>query len=259
MKMIREKEIFMYQEERLKKILDWLQEEQVLSNQELMKRLQISRDTARRDIIKLTEEGKAIRTHGGIATADFRLQAANYKTRKTDNKEGKRRIGKKATQFLSENGIYFFDASTHMPYVCSNLKKMKVYTHSLDNLNLLAASPNVEVYALGGNLNKENRFFYGLGILEKIRDIRFDAALLGAAAVKEDGIYFVDEEDAYIKKIAAQNAEKVIVLADYPKFQRQAPFKAIELEEIDYMIVDREPDSYWKEILQEKQVIWVMG
>ena len=90
----------MYQEERLKKILDWLQEEQVLSNQELMKRLQISRDTARRDIIKLTEEGKAIRTHGGIAAADFRLQAANYKTRKTDNKEGKRRIGKKATQFL---------------------------------------------------------------------------------------------------------------------------------------------------------------
>ena len=146
-----------------------------------------------------------------------------------------------------------------MPYVCSNLKKMKVYTHSLDNFNLLAASPNVEVYALGGNLNKENRFFYGLGILEKIREIRFDAALLGAAAVKEDGIYFVDEEDAYIKKIAAQNAEKVIVLADYPKFQRQAPFKAIELEEIDYMIVDREPDSYWKEILQEKQVIWVMG
>ena len=157
----------MYQEERLKKILDWLQEEQVLSNQELMKRLQISRDTARRDIIKLTEEGKAIRTHGGIATADFRLQAANYKTRKTDNKEGKRRIGKKATQFLSENGIYFFDASTHMPYVCSNLKKMKVYTHSLDNFNLLAASPNVEVYALGGNLNKENRFFLWLRYFRK--------------------------------------------------------------------------------------------
>ena len=78
-------------------------------------------------------------------------------------------------------------------------------------------------------------------------------------AVKEDGIYFVDEEDAYIKKIAAQNAEKVIVLADYPKFQRQAPFKAIELEEIDYMIVDREPDPYWKEILEREHVSWIVG
>ena len=48
----------MYQEERLRRILEWLKSEQALSNQDLMERLEISRDTARRDIIKLSEAGK---------------------------------------------------------------------------------------------------------------------------------------------------------------------------------------------------------
>lgn len=248
----------MYQEERLKKILAWLKEEQVLSNQQLMKRLQVSRDTARRDIIKLTEDGQAIRTHGGIATVDFQLQVANYQSRSSENIKGKRRIGSKAEEFLPEGGICFFDTSTHMPYVCHHLKKMKIYTHSLDNLELLANSANVEVYALGGNLNKENRFFYGPGVLDKIADIKFDVALFGVAAVEEDGIYYVDEEDAFIKQTAARKADKVIVMADYPKFQRRACFKGLKLSQIDLMILDREPDARWKCILEKEQVTWMV-
>lgn len=249
----------MYQEERLKKILVWLQEEQTLSNQELMKRLQISRDTARRDIIRLTEDGQAIRTHGGIAVGDFQFQIANYKSRSSDNIEGKRKIGSKAAEFLPEGGICFFDTSTHMPYVCNHLKKMKIYTHSLDNLELLASSPKVEVYALGGNLNKENRFFYGPGVLEKIADVKYDVALLGVAAVEEDGIYYADEDDAYVKQMAIQKAEKVVVMADYPKFQRKAHFKAVGLSKIDFMILDREPDLRWKQILEKEQVTWIIA
>ncbi|VDG72928.1 DeoR family transcriptional regulator [Clostridium carnis] len=56
----------MYQEERIYKILKLLREKKSLSNQEIMEKFNISRDTARRDILKLVDEGVAVRTHNVV-------------------------------------------------------------------------------------------------------------------------------------------------------------------------------------------------
>ena len=61
----------MYQEERIYKILKLLREKKSLSNQEIMEKFNISRDTARRDILKLVDEGVAVRTHGGITKPEL--------------------------------------------------------------------------------------------------------------------------------------------------------------------------------------------
>lgn len=247
----------MYQEERLKKIIKWLETEEVLSNQELMGRLHISRDTARRDIVKLTEEKRAVRTHGGIARADFVMNIGNYQTRMADNMEGKRRIGTAAAKYLHRGELCFMDASTHMKFLCENLKEpISVYTHSLDNLEYLAGRVQVEVHGLGGILNRSNRFFYGYPVWEALHDLQFDQAVLGAAAIGEDGIYFEDEEDAQIKKLAAHRSKRVVVLADYPKFQRVSKHRAIGFREIDVFITDRELPEKWKEILRREEVVW---
>lgn len=249
----------MYQEERLKKIIEWLREDQVLSNQELMERLEISRDTARRDIIRLTKMGKAIRTHGGIARADFQVNVEDYRSRLSQNVEGKERIGKKAAQLLPDQGICFFDVSTMMQFVCMNLsKELTVYTHSLDNLELMTALPRLKVHCLGGILNKDNRFFYGCDVWENLNRIYFNVALLSAAAVAEDGIYFENEEDAQVKRIAAKRSNQVIVMADYQKFQRVSKFCAIGWEQIDLLILDREPSMEWKQHLEKEKVQWIV-
>lgn len=249
----------MYQEERLRKILEWLQKEQVLSNQDLMERLDVSRDTARRDIIKLTETGKAIRTHGGIARTDFQVRVENYHSRMMQNEAGKQKIGEKAAALLDGQELCFFDTSTHMPYVCEKLHQpMKVYTHSLENLILLASKAQIEVHSLGGILNKENRFFYGFEIWEALLNLNFDIALLGVAAMADDGIYYENEEDAQIKRLAARRAEKVIVMADYSKFQRVSKFRAIGFDKIDLLILDREPTLKWKQNFEKEDVQWIV-
>lgn len=249
----------MYQEERLRKILEWLRKEQVLSNQDLMERLDISRDTARRDIIRLTETGRAIRTHGGIARTDFEVRVENYQSRMMQNEEGKQRIGEKAAELLEGQDICFFDTSTHMPYVCGMLNQpMKVYTHSLENLILLASESQIEVHSLGGTLNKENRFFYGFEVWETLMNLNFDTALLGVAAMGEDGIYYENEEDAQIKRLAARRVKKVIVMADYPKFQRVSKFRAIGFDKVDLLILDREPTSKWKQNFEKEAVQWIV-
>ena len=57
----------MYQEERLLKVLEYLSEHNYMSIHEICEMFNVSRDTARRDILKLIDQGSAMRTHGGIS------------------------------------------------------------------------------------------------------------------------------------------------------------------------------------------------
>ena len=54
------------QVERLDLIRQKLDEKKTISTREIMKLCHVSFDTARRDVIKLTSTGQAIRIHGGL-------------------------------------------------------------------------------------------------------------------------------------------------------------------------------------------------
>lgn len=245
----------MYQQERLSKIMKLLKEKEVLSSQELMKVFEISRDTARRDIVKLSEQGAVIRTHGGIALPEINSIIEKYKGRQQLNASAKRKIGRKAAELIKEDQIYFLDVSTTVLFLCENIKVPSVvYTNSMDNLNLLVDKENIEVCAVGGNTNCRNRFFYGSEAREQLLKIHFDTAFLGAASISEDGVYYEEKEDADVKRIAAARAGRVVVLADSTKFQKKSRYQALPLEMIDILITDREPDLLWKRRLLENHI-----
>lgn len=56
----------MTQEERLTQIKQLLKEKHQLSTRQIANHFHVSFDTARRDVIYLTETGQAIRVHGGL-------------------------------------------------------------------------------------------------------------------------------------------------------------------------------------------------
>lgn len=95
-----------YQEERIYKILEILKAKKTMTNQEIMDQFHISRDTARRDIVRLVSENLAVRTHGGITLNDVH-QIGNYQTRKQENEEIKNEIGKIAVSLIENNKVIF--------------------------------------------------------------------------------------------------------------------------------------------------------
>ncbi len=150
----------MYQEERLKKILEYLDCSNNLSVHEICKMFDISRDTARRDIVKLVEEGTVMRTHGGITLPGLINTIRDYRQRLEAHSEEKRKISEKALMSIKDNEHYFFDVSTTVSYLAKELNKnVTVFTHSLDNIEILSENKDVTVHCIGGCLNKENRFF----------------------------------------------------------------------------------------------------
>ena len=245
----------MYQEERLLKILEYLNTNTNMSVHNICEMLDISRDTARRDILKLTQQGAVLRTHGGITLPAFNDTIKAYRERLESHSEEKSIIGKKALSFICDNEHYYFDVSTTVRYLAENVrKKITVVTHSLDNLEILSENNDVSVHSIGGCLHKNNRFFYKPNCTSYFEGIQFDAAFLGAAAISPDGLYYDDEEDAFIKKAVAKQARKVIVLADNQKFNGSSYYKGVDLNQVDIIITNGPPPAFYIDLIENNDI-----
>ncbi|WP_237172652.1 DeoR/GlpR family DNA-binding transcription regulator [Paenibacillus lutimineralis] len=146
------------------------------------------------------------------------------------------------------------DISTTVKFLCNHLKTSStIYTHSLDNAEALSNHNEVDVYLLGGKFNHENRFFFDVNLASYINDIYFDKTFLGAAAIREDGIYFSNIEDAVIKRLVAKRSKEVILLTDSQKFNRMSSYKGIGWSDIDTIITNENlPDNFRQQVEENK-------
>ncbi|MFD2618538.1 DeoR/GlpR family DNA-binding transcription regulator [Terrilactibacillus laevilacticus] len=245
----------MYQEERLLKILEQLNEQQSMSVSEICNRFQVSRDTARRDIVKLVEQGAVIRTHGGVSLPKLKETLLAYRERVNAYSEEKMRIGAKAQTLIKENEKYYFDVSTTVSYLAEQLKKnVDVFTHSLDIAGILSNQADISLFLFGGQLNVNNRFFFDMESIHQVLNMHFDCAFLGAAAIMGDGIYFEDKDDAYIKNTVVKRTSRNIVLADSKKFSLSSYYKGIDWQDIDVIITDKLPPQSFVKIFQDYRI-----
>jgi len=223
-----------------------------------MESLQVSRDTARRDIIRLVEEGGAIRTHGGIALPVIADEIQEYRVRFGMNPEEKAAIADAALPFVKEEQLCFFDVSTTVFHLCRLLSApLLCYTNSLDNLTVLMER-GIDVHLIGGKVNVKNRFVYGGEALAMLEKLHFDIAFLGAAAIHEDGFYVADQEDAIIKNIVAKRSEKVFVLAGQEKNRKRGRYQTLSFSDVNYLITSGEMPPQVREPMQ-KAGIQIIG
>jgi Transcriptional regulators of sugar metabolism len=69
----------------------------------------------------------------------------------------KKKIAEKALTFIKENEHYFLDVSATISYLAKKLNsKVTIFTHSLDNIEILSGNQEVSVHSIAGCLNKEN-------------------------------------------------------------------------------------------------------
>ncbi len=94
-----------YQEERLVAILDFLKQHNRITTEQICTLLQVSRDTARRDLVKLEEQNAIIRTRGGAILPTVHQKIQSYSGRlKTVSEEKIRSAGLQHRLFMMETG-----------------------------------------------------------------------------------------------------------------------------------------------------------
>lgn len=246
----------MYQEERLMAIVERLKEQKRISVEEICQLFGVSRDTARRDLVSLEEQGTIIRTRGGALLPQFHEQIKPYNQRLETFSEEKRKIGQVGASLIRSGDYILLDASTTVQACAEAITtSCTVVTNSIHQATLLASNPSsIHVHLLGGILEKEHFFLYGPSVKESLSHFFVDRAFLGVVGISEHGFTVAHEGDGAVMKEMIKQAKQVIILADASKFNQTSFYRFAGFEDIDLLITNEEPPNAIKEKLTDANV-----
>jgi DeoR/GlpR family transcriptional regulator of sugar metabolism len=176
----------------------------------------VTPSTIRRDLAKLTAEGRVARTYGG-AMAMNRHSESTLPQRSGEARQAKTAIADWAARQVTAGDTVLLDAGSTVGLLATALrpiKKLTVATVSLTVIAALSDSPGVNVECLGGRLRPLSQGFYGPLAESALERMSFDAVFLGTDGVSRKGsICEADLEQTRLKEIMIARSEKVYVLA----------------------------------------------
>lgn len=233
----------MFQEERLERIMTHLTARRRATMEELCEILSISKDTARRDLIKLEELGELVRTRGGAMLPSISKEIDRYERRMEIGLAAKRNIARAAAGLIHPGDYLLLDSSTTVQITAESIAFSDniVVTNSIDIAVRLAERPGVALHVLGGALHKEQRFLHGPRTISALADYRFDKLLLGACGISADGLSYPEEDEGHLLREMLKRADQVIMLADASKFGKRLFYQVGGLDSMDILVTDRRP------------------
>lgn len=233
----------MLTEERYQYILNRLKQEGVVKSQELMKEMECSESTIRRDLDRLEEEGLLVRVHGGAKRVYEVEREQPFSEKTSKNIQEKQDIARYAASLVNDGDTIFLDAGTTtiqmIPYLKD--KAIRIVTNAVQHASLLADQNN-EVILIGGLLKNTTKAMVGATSAEQLAQYRFTKAFLGINGIDlEYGLTTPDPEEAVIKKQAIANSAKVFILADKSKWNKVTFDKIEDIENVT--IISNELDA----------------
>ncbi|SIS65758.1 DeoR/GlpR family DNA-binding transcription regulator [Salimicrobium flavidum] len=250
----------MYQEERLEEIIHMLHKQRRVRVEDICEKFHISRDTARRDLVKLSERGEILRMHGGAMLPKKQPGRLYYTERLEYASEEKERIAQVAASFIHEDDSIIFDTSTTVQAIPEfiDVSSFTAVTNSINAAEALSGT-SATIHLLGGQLNKEQRFLYGPSVLDKLGHITADKLFMGTLGITAEGLASYHEEDGYVKKQMIRRAGEVIVVADHTKLGKQGFYTYSSLEEVDILITDESPSSEWEDVFKQYGITVILA
>ena len=119
----------------------------------------------------------------------------------------------------------FIDAGTtpaFLAYAINDTKRITVVTNSLVVASALENRSNVQCILLGGTVHGATHSMVGQMAEEGLGQFRFNRAFMGTSAIDlSAGLSQSTFEEIPLKRKAARQATKVVVLADSSKFDKQ--------------------------------------
>ena len=223
-------------------ILDILKEENFASVRDLSERLYASQPTIRRDLIYLEQHGYVRRNHGGAIPADGTVNTPIPFRKGTKPKE-KGQICQLAATLLHPDSLIFTDASTTVAHLVDYIKDcdhISVLTNGLLTCHALSEK-NIRTFMTGGRLLKDSEAFVGASAERTVRDFYADYFFVSAASLGEDGmISDYSEEETHLRRIMREQSRKTVLLIESAKFGTRSPFCVFTLDEVDFVVINRE-------------------
>ncbi|MFY0255174.1 DeoR/GlpR family DNA-binding transcription regulator [Chitinophaga sp. 30R24] len=232
--------------ERHQFILNKLQEKGKVSISQLIEEMNVSGVTIRKDLKLLEEKKLLFRTRGGGSINNPYAVERPINEKEFIKVDDKKKIAQAALALIGQNDSIIIGSGTTLFEFSRVLypdKRITVITPALKVALELCNRPNVEVLQLGGLVYQSSSSTAG-SFAEKILDeLSCGVLFLGVDGIDlEHGLSITNIVEAGINQKMITLAQTVVVLADSSKFDRRGLGKICNLNQVDYIITDKEAD-----------------
>lgn len=208
---------------------------------ELASRFGVTEETIRRDLVRLEEEGKVQRTHGGALPMTTDQAPHPYQQRQLVQVDAKRAIARLAEDEIEEEDVIFFDGSTTTYQLAKRFPDIRctVLTHSDPIFRELSSRNHVELVSTGGTYDRRHACFVGPLAEQMLTSVHVTKAIMGCKGLDfERGFSDASVRHMNLKRTVAKLADRVIVLADHTKIDESSRYFFASLDEVDVVISD---------------------
>ena len=251
----------MYAEERQQAIAVEIRERGRASVAELSERFSVTGETVRRDLAVLHRGGSVVRVHGGAVRLDVAavVDEPDLSERESAHRPQKTAIGIAAQRFLpTVGGSVLFDAGTTTFAAAAGIAgdvRHQFVTNSLPIATTLTGLARSSVVLIGGRLRPKTQAAVGADAIDTIARLHASVGFVGANGLTlAHGLSTPDVDEAAVKRAMMAACDRVVVLADSSKINRQelACFGAVE--DIDVLITDDGIDPAFADALSAHDI-----
>lgn len=241
----------MLKSERQNQICTILAEKRFVTVKELSEKLFISESSIRRDLATLERSGFLKRSHGGANIVYSEDPVVPFSIRAHKNIAAKQIIAKKAVSMLDNGNIVFLDQTSTSLFLAAEILKSKsvtVVTNNREILNMLADS-DIPVIFSGGIMSKFNsNCLVGPNAGRCFSEIYADFAFFSVKSLSDDGVISdCSQEEVFVREAMLSSCNKKVFLCDGSKIGTRSPYKQCTLDDVDYLISDRENLQFFEE------------
>ncbi|MGH6934466.1 MAG: DeoR/GlpR family DNA-binding transcription regulator [Dongiaceae bacterium] len=233
----------MLAEQRQNLIVAMVNQRGSLSITEIQRKMKVSRETIRRDLLLLADRNALRKTHGGALSLE--RSEPDITVREVTNAAGKRSIGRLAASLVPDGASVILAGGSTVQSVADALMQrhgLTIFTNSIVNCRHLAGHNKNRVYMLGGELQAINGATLGRDATAMLAHYFADFVFVGAGAVSPTGsLMDYTREEGELHSLMLQSARTAVVVADHSKFNRYAPVRVDNFEKVTHLVTDRQP------------------
>lgn len=234
-------------EEKQNEILKCIDRVEKITIEDIMSLLKVSRSTIRRYLIDLERKNLIIRTRGGALKKRYFKYEFSLNEKKDLNLDKKKKIAQIAKRFINEGDVIYISGGTttlELAKILFDVKDLVVFTNAINILLELVSNSGISIKLIGGDFRKKTFSMVGQEAISYLDRYNFDKAFVGVNGISSDeGFTTPNELEAIVDGKVVRKSKEVFILADESKFGAVAFSTICKIEDVNYIITNKQLNS----------------
>ena len=251
----------MKKSERLEEITRLVNQKGTIRVSDIVKLLNVTDMTVRRDLVELEEQGVLTKIHGGArSNKAFQYREYSHAEKHIQNKEAKQAIASKAAQLIEDGETIFLGPGTTVAFLAEalNNQRLTVITNCMPVFTLLMAkkTEDFQVFLLGGEYRQVTEAFVGEITNTSLEKLRFSKMFFSGNGVRDGEVMTSTLAEAYTQNLALKHSLEKYLLLDSSKIGKDDFTSFCKLRDLTALITDvKTEDENYRSLEPEIEII----